>query len=211
MLLLNSALIFLATLTSSAICHPLNLLHSHHRHHRRHPHHHLHLRLPSFRSEAAKSAPQLQQPISSGTPNIDTSNIYINMTIKTSITSAPASFLIPLRLSPSPQQAELASAVFQHPRTARISHIQHGTGPADQSRRFERAGDVACYPHTQATLSEKKRRSDAAVGKKAPQGKKSILEPFRVADGQVDFTQAAGGRRSAPEGSISGFECVLDP
>ncbi|KAL8645649.1 MAG: hypothetical protein Q9210_006588 [Variospora velana] len=202
----NNALILLATLISLAICHPLNLLHSHHHHH---AHHHLHLRLPSFRSEAAKSAPQLQQPISSGNPNIDTSNVFINMTIKASITSVPASFLIPLRASTSPQQVEFASSVFQHPRTAKISHIQHGTGPADQSRRFQRAGDVACYPHTQATLSEK-RRSDA-VGKKAPQEKKSKLEPFRLVDGEVDFTEAADGRWSAPEGSISGLECVLDP
>ncbi|KAL9047771.1 MAG: hypothetical protein Q9206_006481, partial [Seirophora lacunosa] len=62
MLLSNSVLIFLATLTSSAISHPLNLLHSHHHHH---AHHHLHLRLP-FRSKAANP---LQQPISGSSNN----------------------------------------------------------------------------------------------------------------------------------------------
>ncbi|KAL9008382.1 MAG: hypothetical protein Q9173_006485 [Seirophora scorigena] len=230
MLLSNSALIFFATLTSSAISHPLNLLHSHHHHH---AHHHLHLRLP-FRSQAAKS---LQQPISgSNNPTTipaapDISNIFVNLTIKTSssATSPPSSFLIPLRAAAStsspPHAQLLTSPVFQHPRTAQISHIQHGVGPADSSRPFERAGDVACYAHTtqqEASASSssspsKKRRNAAVREEAAPQQQQQQqqrgkqLEPFRAADGEIDFADAGGRWASAPAGLISGFECVLSP
>ncbi|KAI4112838.1 MAG: hypothetical protein LQ345_006073 [Seirophora villosa] len=151
----------------------------------------------------------------------DISNIFVNLTVKTSSSSsAPSSFLIPLRAtastSSSPPHAQLlTSPVFQHPRTAQISHIQHGVGPADSSRPFERAGDVACYAHTtpqeasSSSASSKKRRNTAPQQQQQQRGKP--LEPFRATDGEIDFADAGGRWSSAPAGLISGFECVLSP
>ncbi|KAI4122394.1 MAG: hypothetical protein LQ338_005841 [Usnochroma carphineum] len=198
MSLSNNVLILLATLISFAISHPLNLLHSHHRHH---THHHTHLRLP-FSSHAAKSVPRLQHPISDqSTPVHDISNVFVNMTVKSSESSAPSSFLIPLRRS-SPQ-VELTSSIFHHPRTARVSNIQYGTASEESSRQFEHAEDVACYAHTQPTSSQLRRRDTQG---KQPQPTK--LAPFGQSDGEINFAEA-GGEWFVGDGQVSGFECVL--
>ncbi|KAI4141434.1 MAG: hypothetical protein L6R39_005336 [Caloplaca ligustica] len=123
------------------------------------------------------------------------------MTITTSESSAPSSFLIPLR--PSSPQVELTSSIFHHPRTARISNIQYGTGPKDSSREFELAEDVTCFAHTQPSPPQPKRRNT-----QQHQPARIKLEGFRQRDGEVNFAEA-GGTWFAADGQISGFDCVL--
>ncbi|KAI4183604.1 MAG: hypothetical protein LQ346_006277 [Caloplaca aetnensis] len=194
----STLFLLLATFISSAISHPLNLLHTHH-HHR--AHRHVHLRLP-FLSDPAKSALQVQQPISgTASPALDITNVFVNMTTRESESSAPSSFMIPLRAS-SPQ-VELTAAIFHHPRTARISNIQYGTSTKDQSRPFERAEEVTCYAHTQSTGPEAHGRNSQRT---EPQTTK--LEPFRQSDGEINFADA-GGKWFAAEGQVTGFDCLL--
>lgn len=187
--------LLLATSISLGLSHPLNLMHSHH-HHR--AHRHLHLRLP-FHSDPARSALQVQHPIS-GTvpPALDISNVFVNMTIRSSESSAPSSFLIPLRAS-SPQ-VELTAAIFHHPRTARISNIQYGTDAKDSSRPFERSEEVACHAHIQSNVPQSQGRN----------WQQTKLESFRQSDGEISFAEA-GGKWFAAEGQVSGFDCVLKP
>ena len=189
--------IFLTILISKVLSHPLNLLHAHHHHH---THHHLHLRLP-FRSSAAKAVPQLQNPLGNNPVQIlDLSNIFVNMTLRSSESSAPTSFLIPLRAS-SPQEdaVELTSPTFHHPRTARISNIQYGVAPRDSSEQFERSGDVVCSAHTRLPASRSERQN-------AQRGSQSLV--FRESDGEVDFAES-GGRWFVAEGMVSSFSCSL--
>ncbi len=191
--------LLLTTLISSAISHPLNMLHSHH-HHR--AHRHVHLRLP-FLADPAKTALQVQQPIPGGTasPTLDITNVFVNMTIRESENSAPSSFMIPLRAS-SPQ-VELTAAIFHHPRTARISNIQYGTGTKDESRPFERSEEVTCYAHTQNTGLQAHGQN---LQRTRPQTTK--LEPFRQSDGEINFADA-GGKWFAAERQVTGFDCLL--
>ncbi|KAL8760721.1 MAG: hypothetical protein Q9184_003101 [Pyrenodesmia sp. 2 TL-2023] len=187
--------LLLATSISLGLSHPLNLMHSHH-HHR--AHRHLHLRLP-FHSDPSRSALHVQHLIS-GTPPpaLAISNVFVNMTIRSSESSAPSSFLIPLRTS-SPQ-VELTAAFFHHPRTARISNIQYGTDAKDSSRPFERSEEVSCYAHTQSIVLQSQGQDSQPTK----------LEAFRQSDGEIKFAEA-GGKWFAAERQVSGFDCVLKP
>lgn len=140
------AIAFLATILTTAVAHPLNLLHSHHTHH---AHHHLHLRLPKL---GPKAAPGLQQPLANNAPatTLDISNVFVNMTVTSPETSLPTSFLVPLRTSKQTPSVGPTTSTCHHPRTARISNIQYGTSMEQASQQFERAEDVVCYAQAKA-------------------------------------------------------------
>ncbi|KAL8897840.1 MAG: hypothetical protein Q9207_006994 [Kuettlingeria erythrocarpa] len=199
-MLASGSILFLhlATFISSATSHPLKLLHSHH-HHR--AHRHVHLRLP-FLADPARSALQVQQPISgTASPVLDIAKVFVNMTIRASESSAPSSFMIPLRAS-SPE-VELTAAIFHHPCAARISNIQYGTGTKDESRQFERSGEVICYAHTQNNGPQTPGRN---LQRTEPETTK--LEPFHQSDGEINFADTAG-KWFAAKGQVTGFDCLL--
>ncbi|KAL8933401.1 MAG: hypothetical protein Q9211_005801, partial [Gyalolechia sp. 1 TL-2023] len=177
----NGLLICLTALISLVSSHPLHVLHAHHHHH---AHHHLHLRLP-FSSSTPKPGPELQRPLANDpSPASDTSDVYVNMTVKSPESSAPTSFLLPLRPSNTLATVELTSSVFHHPRTAQISNLQYGVAPKESSRQFERSGDVVCYAHTQSPASPQPQRGN--------EQKEQTPLAFRKSDGEIDFAEAGG-------------------
>ncbi len=195
------AITLLATIVPFTISHPLNLLHSHHHHH---SHHHLHLRLPKFGSNAAKAVPALQRPLinSSPAPTVDTSNVFVNMTLTSAENPIPISFLVPLQ--PSKQQPESSveptASTLHHPHTATISNIQYGTSTKATSQQFERPRDVVCYGHVapphNSNQKSKRRKSQQERAK-----------AFRQSDGEIDLVEV--GKNLA--GVVSTFSCFLEP
>lgn len=171
---------FLATILTTAIAQPLHLLHSHHTHH---SHHHLRLRLPKLGSNAVKASSALQHPLTNNAPvaALDISNVFINMTLTSSETSLPTSFLIPLRTSSQASSVEPTASTCHHPRTARISNIQYGTSMEQASRQFERAEEVVCFAQAKA---------------------------FRLSDGEIRLAEVGGNLKKREV--VSSFTCLLE-
>lgn len=178
----------LASVISSAVAHPLNLLHSHHAHH---SHHHLHLRLPNFGTRAAS---RTQQPIGNNLPTapIDISNVFVNITLTTHESSKPIYLLVPLHHSERASSVKPTPSVYHHPRTAKISNIRYGTSMEDSSRQFERAGDVTCYAHAAPIYDHKTLKRRARP------------HPFRQRDGETDLAAIE------VKGPLSSFTCLLE-
>ncbi|KAL8993649.1 MAG: hypothetical protein Q9188_007279, partial [Gyalolechia gomerana] len=103
------------------------------------------------------------------------------MTLKSPESSAPTSFLLPLRASNTQDTIELTSSIFHHPRTARISNIQYGVAPKESSRQFERSEDVVCNAHAQLPASRSKQSN---------KHKEQQPLAFRKSDGEINFAEA---------------------